>query len=80
MGSHAGLATTVVEAWLTNSSRFCIDVSGQWPHNSSNSEECWWGMPSISFDDRSFYKPLSYIYWRGTVLPHTTPASSIDYH
>ena len=76
IGATEGAATRVVEAWLTNSSRFCIDTSGGWPHKSGNNEECWWGMPSISFDDRSFYKPTSYIYWRGTPLvssPQTLP-------
>jgi len=56
-------ASSIVQAWLTNSSRFCIDISGNWPTNSQNDEACWWGLPSISFDDQSYYTG----YWRGTL-------------
>lgn len=60
-------ARRLITSWLTNSSRFCIDVNGNWPERSGNNDECWWGLPSISFDDPSFYHPASYIYWRGTI-------------
>lgn len=55
-------ASTIMGAWFTNRSRFCIDVSGNWPSKSNNSDACWWGLPSISYDDQSF----SLGYWRGT--------------
>ncbi len=80
IGATEGAATRVVEAWLTNSSRFCIDTSGGWPHKSGNNEECWWGMPSISFDDRSFFKPASYIYWRGKLTSNTAHATQLRRH
>lgn len=60
-------AQRLMDSWLTNKTRFCIDISGNWPDGSDNPEGCWWGLPSISFDDPSFYRPASYIYWRGTL-------------
>lgn len=48
-------AESMVELWLTNSTRFCIG---------KRTKECWWGLPSISADDPAFPE-LGY--WRGFV-------------
>merc|ERR1719336_1568689 len=46
--------------WLMNLTRFCVNAD--WP--TGNSEDCYWGLPSISADDPAF-PPLGY--WRGYV-------------
>ena len=48
------------DRWLLNSTRFCI--SEDWP--SGVTDDCYWGLPSISADDPAF-PPLGY--WRGYV-------------
>ena len=55
-------ATTMMTAWMQNSSRFCIAPNGDFAGNDPKS--CWWGLPSISADDPAF-PPLGY--WRGFV-------------
>eukprot|EP00935_MAST-01C_sp_MAST-1C-sp1_P000797 g797.t1 len=68
----AGIATdeqaeTLVRAWLTNSTRFCVPVSAAaWPpaEQKPQNQTCFWGMPSISADDPA-YMASSYNYWRG---------------
>ena len=51
----------MVKRWLMNSSRFCISPGGDFV---GNSDDCYWGLPSISADDPAFPK-LGY--WRGFV-------------
>jgi len=51
----------LVSDWLMNSSRFCITPNGDF---AGNSDDCYWGLPSISADDPAFPK-LGY--WRGYV-------------
>jgi len=46
---------------MLNASRFCISAEGDFK---GNSDECYWGLPSISADDPS-YKLQGY--WRGFV-------------
>eukprot|EP00546_Thalassionema_frauenfeldii_P011612 CAMPEP_0178927074 /NCGR_PEP_ID=MMETSP0786-20121207/18947_1 /TAXON_ID=186022 /ORGANISM="Thalassionema frauenfeldii, Strain CCMP 1798" /LENGTH=276 /DNA_ID=CAMNT_0020602389 /DNA_START=200 /DNA_END=1027 /DNA_ORIENTATION=+ len=53
--------SSMMKNWLLNSSKFCIDQT--WP-DSSNSDECWWGLPSIAADDRAF---PALGYWRGYI-------------
>ena len=53
-------AERMVAGWLTNGSRFCVNPS--FPDGSS--DDCYWGLPSISADDPAF-PPLGY--WRGYV-------------
>lgn len=53
-------AVAMVNGWLTNASRFCINPA--FPVGSNNT--CYWGLPSISADDPA-YPPLGY--WRGYV-------------
>ena len=48
-------------AWLLNSTRFCLSPEGDF---SGNSDQCYWGLPSISADDPAFPK-LGY--WRGYI-------------
>jgi hypothetical protein len=48
-------AESMVQHWLMNSTRFCIG---------HRTNDCWWGLPSISADDPAFAK-LGY--WRGYV-------------
>jgi len=48
-------AEEIVRRWLTNASRFCVQ---------RRSNECYWGLPSISADDDSF---AALGYWRGFV-------------
>jgi len=63
-------ATSMVTAWLTNVSRFCVPTSpSAWPPVSvpKDPKGCYWGVPSISADDPQFLVPggTSGIYWRG---------------
>jgi hypothetical protein len=53
-------AEAMVEHWLTNKTRFCINPKYQ----TENTDTCYWGLPSISADDPAF-PPLGY--WRGYV-------------
>jgi len=46
---------------------FCIDIGGGWPNKTTNKDTCFWGMPSIEAGDRSYMRPITYIYWRGYV-------------
>merc|ERR1712139_192878 len=55
-----GQVELMMNNWLLNSSRFCINLD--WPNG--NSDTCYWGLPSISADDPAF-PPLGY--WRGYV-------------
>ena len=48
-------------SWLLNSSRFCLSPKGDF---AGNSDECYWGLPSISADDAAF---PALGYWRGYV-------------
>ena len=43
-------AEAMVEHWLLNSTRFCVSLD--WPNG--NTDECFWGLPSISADDDAF--------------------------
>ena len=54
-------ATSIIEHWLFNASRFCVTPAGDFK---GNSDSCYWGLPSISADDPAF-PPLGY--WRGFV-------------
>lgn len=54
-------ASRMVTDWLTNPKHFCISPSGNF---SNNTDDCYWGLPSISADDPAFPK-LGY--WRGFV-------------
>ena len=51
----------MVEHWLFNSSRFCLSREGDFK---GNTDDCYWGLPSISADDPAFPE-LGY--WRGFV-------------
>ena len=55
---------SLLDHWLLNRSRFCIDPN--WPQHRAkqNSDDCWWGLPSIAADDPAFPQ-LGY--WRGFV-------------
>lgn len=59
--ASATQAASMSSAWLMNSSRFCISPLGDFE---GNSDDCYWGLPSISADDPAFL-PLGY--WRGYV-------------
>ena len=55
--------------WLTSSRRFCVDAGAQPPgtqpeEQQARSDECFWGLPSISYDDPSYREQD---YWRGLV-------------
>lgn len=52
---------SMMSRWMMNSTRFCITPNGDFEGNSDN---CYWGLPSISADDEAF-PPLGY--WRGYV-------------
>jgi hypothetical protein len=54
-------AEEMVSRWLTNRSRFCISPNGDFV---GNSDDCYWGLPSISADDAAF---AGLGYWRGFV-------------
>mmetsp|Transcript_16430 Transcript_16430/g.27343 ORF Transcript_16430/g.27343 Transcript_16430/m.27343 type:complete len:215 (-) Transcript_16430:199-843(-) len=54
-------ATRMAKEWLFNSSRFCLRVIS----NSEGSQDCYWGLPSISADDPTYLKPGVWNYWRG---------------
>ena len=43
-------ANTMMTKWMQNSSRFCITPNGDFVGNDPKS--CYWGLPSISADDR----------------------------
>ena len=45
-------AELMVNAWLLNSSRFCISPDGDFAGNDPN--RCYWGLPSINADDPAF--------------------------
>jgi hypothetical protein len=51
----------MMERWLLNPKHFCITPSGDF---TGNTDDCYWGLPSISADDPAFPK-LGY--WRGYV-------------
>ncbi len=51
----------MIVSWLFNRTRFCVTPDGDFK---GNSEDCYWGLPSISADDPAF--PLLG-YWRGLV-------------
>ena len=54
-------ALRMTNEWLLNSSRFCVAAGGDF---SGNSDECYWGLPSIQASDPAFRK-LGY--WRGYI-------------
>jgi len=54
-------AATMATRWLFNTTRFCLSPNGDM---AGNSEDCYWGLPSISADDDAF-PDLGY--WRGYV-------------
>jgi len=54
-------AAAMVTGWLTNKTRFCVSPTGD---SAGNSDTCYWGLPSISADDRAF---PALGYWRGYV-------------
>lgn len=47
----AAQASRTATAWLLNSSRFCLSPIGNF---SGLTDECYWGLPSISADDPAF--------------------------
>ena len=53
-------AQAMVKAWLLSPERFCINEN--WPEG--NTEQCYWGLPSISADDFAFKQGG---YWRSFV-------------
>ena len=53
-------AARMATEWALNASRFCL--SPQWP--AGVSDDCFWGLPSISADDAAF---PALGYWRGYV-------------
>ena len=53
-------AARMATEWALNSTRFCL--SQQWPEGVS--DDCYWGLPSISADDPAF---PALGYWRGYV-------------
>jgi putative isomerase len=56
-------AGRLVARHLLNASEFCVSAN----YAQENSEDCYWGLPSIAKSDISYMKPLSYVYWRGLV-------------
>ena len=54
-------AETMAKSWLLNNTRFCISADGDFE---GNTNECYWGLPSIQASDPAFPK-LGY--WRGYV-------------
>ena len=54
-------ATALMTGWLMNASRFCVSPRGDFV---GNSDDCYWGLPSISADDAAF---PALGYWRGFV-------------
>ena len=54
-------AERMVMSWLQNSTRFCVSQDGNFTRNS---EDCYWGLPSIQASDPAFPR-LGY--WRGFV-------------
>merc|ERR1711907_114936 len=54
-------ASAMMVHWMLNTSRFCITRAGDF---AGNSDQCYWGLPSISADDPAFPQ-LGY--WRGYV-------------
>ena len=54
---HETRTASMIQNWLTNSSRFCI--------SSSKSLSCYWGLPSVSADDPTYLIPKEFVYWRG---------------
>lgn len=60
-------AAALVTHWLTNSSRFCIAKTGDM---AGNSDDCWWGLPSINAADPAF-PPLGY-WLEGNLALHST--------
>jgi hypothetical protein len=54
-------ADEMMTKWLMNPARFCISPTGDY---AGNSEDCYWGLPSISADDPAF---PALGYWRGYV-------------
>ena len=64
--------------WLTSSRRFCVDAGTQPPgtqpeEQQARSDEYFWGLPSISYDDPSYREQD---YWRGLVR-RAMPSSCI---
>lgn len=57
-------AANMVNDWLFNSSRFCVAAGGDFRNNR---DDCYWGLPSISYDDPAYLKPGVWNYWRGFV-------------
>eukprot|EP01062_Namystynia_karyoxenos_P016792 TRINITY_DN16186_c0_g1_i1.p1 TRINITY_DN16186_c0_g1~~TRINITY_DN16186_c0_g1_i1.p1 ORF type:complete len:784 (+),score=289.83 TRINITY_DN16186_c0_g1_i1:70-2352(+) len=60
-GPSAEQAESMMSKWMMNRTRFCITPNGDF---AGNSDDCYWGLPSISADDPAF-PPLGY--WRGYV-------------
>lgn len=69
----AGIATDeqaarMVRAWLLDPARFCVRADGEGGGEADGRPECYWGLPSISADDRAFGEQD---YWRGLVWTPT---------
>merc|ERR1712232_1468234 len=60
-GPSVAQADEMMTKWMMNRTRFCITPNGDY---AGNSDDCYWGLPSISADDSAFPK-LGY--WRGYV-------------
>lgn len=54
-------AIQLITGWMLNRNRFCVAPAGDFV---GNSDECYWGLPSIAASDPAF-PPLGY--WRGYV-------------
>lgn len=51
----------MAQQWLMNTTRFCLSPHGDFV---GNTDDCYWGLPSISSDDPAF---PALGYWRGFV-------------
>jgi len=61
-------ALSLVRRWLTSKERFCVTPARDFaPLTTSlpHGEKCYWGLPSISADDRAYRTAHSY--WRGLI-------------
>lgn len=59
-----GVMESVIQAWLLNSSRFCIAPNGD--HEGNDPDRCYWGLPSVAADDETFMSG-DWNYWRGLI-------------
>ena len=57
-------ATRMMQNWLMNATRFCISPNGD---GAGNTDDCYWGLPSISADDPAGVLEGDLGYWRGFV-------------